>query len=111
LGLHAQTFGDGAPNVHVKTGKLARCVVEGKGGVGAFGADLERAGGFDLVQAGLGVGSGQGGGLDKAGDEQRAEEFHGNAPRMIGVILESLRVCNTLRRSRTLTTRLFFHKA
>ena len=47
--------------------------------------------------------------LDEAGDEKRTKEFHGNAPRMITV--ESMWACNALRRSGTLTTGLFFHKA
>jgi hypothetical protein len=111
LRLDAQAFGDGAADVHVKPGKLAGCVVESEGGVGAFGADLEHAGGLDLVQARLGVGGGQCGDLDEAGDEQRTEEFHGGAPGMAGITVESIRARNALRRSRTLTTGLFFHKA
>ncbi|MNT42963.1 hypothetical protein D3C72_1794090 [compost metagenome] len=72
LGFDAQAFGNGAPNLNVKTGKLPRCVVEGEGRVGAFGTNFESARGLDLVQPGLGMGSAQGGGLDQAGDEQRA---------------------------------------
>ncbi|MNL43110.1 hypothetical protein D3C87_1656070 [compost metagenome] len=72
LRFDAQAFGNGAPNLYIKTGKLPRCVVEGEGGVGAFGANLEGARGLDLVQPGLGMGGTQGGGLDQAGDEQRA---------------------------------------
>src|SRR5690606_19957062 len=47
FGFHAQALGDGAADLDVETGQRAGSIVVGERGVGAFGADLDDAGGLD----------------------------------------------------------------
>ncbi|MCY1240572.1 hypothetical protein D9M72_534270 [compost metagenome] len=52
----------------------------GEGRIGALGADLQDAGGFDRVEILAGFSGGEGGNLHQSGGEQRGEELHRDFP-------------------------------
>ena len=68
FGLDAEPLGDLLADLHVEADQLAAGVMVGEGGVGAFGADLDDAGGLDGVEVFAGMSRQDGERLDGAGE-------------------------------------------